>query len=71
MLRLGDGALTGPVSRGDTATVAAHLEVLTERAPALVDAYRANAWRTAERAHAADRIGDAQLEALWSVLMPS
>ncbi|MEX2238851.1 MAG: Rossmann-like and DUF2520 domain-containing protein [Dehalococcoidia bacterium] len=33
-------ALTGPVARGDVATVAAHLDALTERAPELVGLYR-------------------------------
>ena len=33
--------LTGPIARGDWATVEAHLEVLAERAPDLVPLYRA------------------------------
>ncbi len=33
-LRHGDGGLTGPVSRGDASTVAAHLETLGSYAPA-------------------------------------
>jgi predicted short-subunit dehydrogenase-like oxidoreductase (DUF2520 family) len=56
VLRLGDGALTGPVSRGDVATVATHLRTLRENAPDLLAAYRAMALRTAERAHAAGRL---------------
>lgn len=34
-------ALTGPIARGDTATVEAHLAALSERAPDLVPLYRA------------------------------
>ena len=55
-LRRGDAALTGPVSRGDAGTVARHVAVLTERAPASVGAYVAMARRTTERALAAGRL---------------
>jgi predicted short-subunit dehydrogenase-like oxidoreductase (DUF2520 family) len=55
-LRRGDGGLTGPVSRGDVGTVARHVQTLTERAPASVDAYVALAKRTTERALAAGRL---------------
>ncbi len=55
-LRRGDRGLTGPVSRGDVGTVAEHLDTLTERAPASVDAYVALARRTTERALAAGRL---------------
>ncbi|MGY5883717.1 Rossmann-like and DUF2520 domain-containing protein [Modestobacter lacusdianchii] len=55
-LRRGDQALTGPVSRGDVGTVAAHLQTLTERAPSSVDAYVAMARRTTERALASGRL---------------
>jgi predicted short-subunit dehydrogenase-like oxidoreductase (DUF2520 family) len=55
-LRRGDRGLTGPVSRGDVGTVAEHLDTLTERAPASVDAYVAMARRTTERALAAGRL---------------
>ncbi|MCZ2818943.1 DUF2520 domain-containing protein [Modestobacter sp. VKM Ac-2977] len=55
-LRHGDRGLTGPVSRGDVGTVAGHLETLTERAPAAVDAYVALSRRTTERALAAGRL---------------
>lgn len=34
-----EGALTGPISRGDVATVRKHLEALEELDPALLDAY--------------------------------
>jgi predicted short-subunit dehydrogenase-like oxidoreductase (DUF2520 family) len=40
------GALTGPVSRGDDATVAAHLAAIRELDPTLEEAYRRMAWMT-------------------------
>jgi predicted short-subunit dehydrogenase-like oxidoreductase (DUF2520 family) len=43
---LGPEALTGPIARGDEATVERHLEALRERAPELVDLYEALAERT-------------------------
>jgi predicted short-subunit dehydrogenase-like oxidoreductase (DUF2520 family) len=49
-LRLGDAALTGPVSRGDSGTVAAHLAALRRDRPESVEAYRALARRTGQRA---------------------
>lgn len=49
-LRLRDGALTGPVARGDVGTVEAHLEVLRERVPDVLGTYRALATATAARA---------------------
>ncbi|GGK12072.1 hypothetical protein GCM10010124_00830 [Pilimelia terevasa] len=54
VLAHGDAALTGPVARGDAATVRAHLADLDRTAPALAPAYRALARRTADRT-AADR----------------
>jgi pantoate--beta-alanine ligase len=53
-LRLGDAALTGPVSRGDAGTVAKHLERIPAEA---VPAYLALARRTADRAVASGRLG--------------
>ena len=38
--------LTGPIARGDTATLEAHVEALTQRAPDLVPLYRALAEAT-------------------------
>lgn len=49
-LRHGDRALTGPVARGDAATVATHLRVLREVDPELAEVYRALSRRTAQRA---------------------
>ncbi len=51
-LQRGQGALTGPVARGDAQAVARHLDALAEVDPELAQAYRANALRTAQRAHA-------------------
>ncbi len=42
----GRAALTGPIARGDEATVARHLEALAETDPELLDLYRAMAERT-------------------------
>jgi predicted short-subunit dehydrogenase-like oxidoreductase (DUF2520 family) len=70
VLRLGDGALTGPVSRGDVATVATHVETLGRRAPAVLPSYLAMARRTAERALDAGRLTSAQADAVLAVLTP-
>ncbi|MGB6203005.1 Rossmann-like and DUF2520 domain-containing protein [Mycolicibacter algericus] len=55
-LRDGRAALTGPVARGDAATLARHLEALTGVDPELAEAYRSNALRTARRAGAAEDV---------------
>ncbi len=52
-LRHGDRALTGPVTRGDLDTVRLHLRVLADSAPELLESYRVQAMRTADRAEAA------------------
>jgi predicted short-subunit dehydrogenase-like oxidoreductase (DUF2520 family) len=44
----GGHALTGPIARGDEATVARHVEALREHAPELVSMYEALAERTRE-----------------------
>jgi predicted short-subunit dehydrogenase-like oxidoreductase (DUF2520 family) len=67
-LRLGDAALTGPVSRGDAGTVAEHLATLTEHVPEAVGAYVAMARRTADRALASGRLSPQRAEALLDVL---
>jgi predicted short-subunit dehydrogenase-like oxidoreductase (DUF2520 family) len=51
-LQRGQAALTGPVARGDAAAVADHLRALAQVDPELAQAYRVNALRTAQRAHA-------------------
>ncbi|MDT4893352.1 MAG: hypothetical protein QOE97_2387 [Pseudonocardiales bacterium] len=68
VLRLGDAALTGPVSRGDVDTVKAHVRTLHEQAPGAVAAYVAMARRTAERARDAGRLTAAQADELLRVL---
>jgi len=68
VLSLGDGALTGPVSRGDVATVATHVDTLRRAAPQVLPAYLAMARRTAERARDAGRLSDAQAAAVLEVL---
>jgi predicted short-subunit dehydrogenase-like oxidoreductase (DUF2520 family) len=67
-LRLGDAALTGPVSRGDAGTVRRHVEVLTREAPEAAPAYRALARRTAARALAAGRLSPDEAATLLDVL---
>ncbi len=64
-LRQGDAALTGPVSRGDAGTVAAHLDVLPDD---VRPAYLALARLTADRALATGRLKAAQADALLGVL---
>jgi predicted short-subunit dehydrogenase-like oxidoreductase (DUF2520 family) len=67
-LRLGDAALTGPVSRGDAGTVARHLDTLADAAPDSVPTYLALARRTADRAIAAGQLTPAAAEPLLDVL---
>lgn len=61
------GCLTGPVARGDTATVRTHLEALAGRAPEALNIYRRMAMETIPLAAAAgglDRQGAAELRQL-------
>jgi predicted short-subunit dehydrogenase-like oxidoreductase (DUF2520 family) len=67
-LRLGDGALTGPVARGDAGTVAAHLAQLNEQTPDIRPTYVALARATAERALASGRLTAAHAEPLLEIL---
>ena len=70
-LRFGDAGLTGPVARGDAATVAAHvaaLEAAPAASPAAVAAYVAMARLTADRALAAGILSPADAERLLDVL---
>jgi predicted short-subunit dehydrogenase-like oxidoreductase (DUF2520 family) len=67
-LRRGDAALTGPVSRGDAGTVAAHLDVLRRTAPEVVPAYVALARLTADRALRDGRLDPKAAEALLDTL---
>ncbi|SFP53786.1 Predicted oxidoreductase, contains short-chain dehydrogenase (SDR) and DUF2520 domains [Amycolatopsis arida] len=57
VLRHGDRALTGPVARGDTGTVRAHLAVLADRAPDVLPSYTTLARRTVARATASGVLG--------------
>jgi predicted short-subunit dehydrogenase-like oxidoreductase (DUF2520 family) len=68
VLRLRDGALTGPVSRGDVATLAAHVRTIGAAQPLLLPAYRAMALRTAQRARDCGRIDAVQFDALARTL---
>ncbi|MEV0357321.1 DUF2520 domain-containing protein [Nocardia sp. NPDC050697] len=57
-LRRGQSALTGPVARGDTGAVAAHLAALEAADPLIADGYRALSLRTAQRARSAPALLD-------------
>jgi predicted short-subunit dehydrogenase-like oxidoreductase (DUF2520 family) len=63
-LRRGQAALTGPVARGDSAAVAAHLAALDEVDPELAQAYCADSLRTAQRAKAPEEVFDVLAD--WS-----
>jgi len=67
-VRLGDGALTGPVARGDAGTVAAHLRELTDETPDVRPTYVALARATAERALATGRLSASAAEPLLDIL---
>lgn len=56
-LQRGDGALTGPVARGDAGTVAMHRAVLAEESADIPAAYAALARATLDRAVASGRLG--------------
>ncbi|MEU4239108.1 Rossmann-like and DUF2520 domain-containing protein [Actinoplanes sp. NPDC026619] len=64
-LRLGDAALTGPVSRGDAGTVAKHLDRMPVEA---AGTYLAMARRTADRAIASGRLRPQDATLLMDVL---
>lgn len=67
-LRHGDGALTGPVARGDAATVGEHMRQLNLASPEAAAAYQALARLTADRAMAAGLLAPADAERLLDVL---
>ncbi|QBI56074.1 Rossmann-like and DUF2520 domain-containing protein [Streptomonospora litoralis] len=67
-LRLGMDGLSGPVLRGDTATVAAHLAELRRHSPESVPAYVALARLTADRALDAGLLKPHDAERLLDVL---
>jgi predicted short-subunit dehydrogenase-like oxidoreductase (DUF2520 family) len=68
VLRLGDAALTGPVSRGDVATIATHVATLRQAAPEVLPAYAAMARRAAERARDSGRLSAEQAASVLEVL---
>lgn len=55
-LRRGQAALTGPVARGDAEAIVGHLAALMAVDSGVAEAYRVNALRTAQRAHAPDTV---------------
>ncbi|MFI8392549.1 Rossmann-like and DUF2520 domain-containing protein [Streptomyces sp. NPDC085540] len=67
-LRSGDGALTGPVARGDAGTVRAHVSELRRHAPGTVAGYLAMARTTADRALAHGLLKPELAEDLLGVL---
>jgi predicted short-subunit dehydrogenase-like oxidoreductase (DUF2520 family) len=67
-LRFGDAGLTGPVARGDSSTVAAHLAALEAADRSALPAYLALARLTADRALAAGRLSAGDAERLLDVL---
>ncbi|GAA3448990.1 Rossmann-like and DUF2520 domain-containing protein [Dactylosporangium matsuzakiense] len=70
-LRMGDAAITGPVSRGDAGTVRKHLQALDAVAPGSVPPYLALARRTADRVIAAGRLRPQDAAPLLDVLSAS
>ena len=72
-LASGEGALTGPVARGDAGTVKAHLQALNEyseheKTGDITDSYAALAHATAKRAHNRGLLNDEQLGRIESLL---
>ena len=67
-LRMGDSALTGPVARGDAASVAAHVEAIERVSSEAAIAYRALGRLTADRAVGAGLLRAGDAEALHEVL---
>lgn len=67
-LRLGDQALTGPVMRGDSASVAAHLRAIESVSSQAALGYRALARLTADRAVDAGLLSTNDAESLLDVL---
>jgi predicted short-subunit dehydrogenase-like oxidoreductase (DUF2520 family) len=67
-LRFGDAGLTGPVARGDSGTVAAHVAAISAADPGALPAYRALARLTADRALAAGLLKAGDAERLLDVL---
>ncbi|WP_083602977.1 pantoate--beta-alanine ligase [Bowdeniella nasicola] len=71
-LRSGDSALTGPVMRGDTGTIRAHLAVLADLGEAdIATTYRTLALMTAQRCADRELLDADQLAELTSALKPA
>ena len=67
-LRMGDQALTGPISRGDVGTVSSHIAVLSEVSPRTVPVYVELGRLTAARAFESGTISSDVLSQLLEVL---
>lgn len=72
-LASGEGALTGPVARGDAGTVKAHVQALNEyseheKTGDITDSYAALAHATAKRAHNRGLLNDEQLGRIENLL---
>lgn len=64
----GEGALTGPVARGDRETIAVHLEALQEKTPHLVPLYTALSTEMARLAVRRGRLAPQEARALFKQL---
>ena len=60
--------LTGPIARGDTGTIKAHLKALQEKAPAILSTYRELGLQTIPIALAKGRINQDKAEELEAIL---
>jgi len=67
-LLTGDGALTGPVARGDVGTLAQHLALVAHQPAEIRTAYRALALATTRRAMAAGRLAPQLAEPILALL---
>jgi predicted short-subunit dehydrogenase-like oxidoreductase (DUF2520 family) len=61
-------ALTGPVVRGEAATVGSHVQAFSERAPELLEAYRLVARTVLLAAEAAGRVDDSAAQSILRAL---
>ena len=61
-------ALTGPLSRGDAATIAAHLEALAADAPEILPVYRALGLATLDLVAARDEVDPVVMAGLHGLL---
>jgi predicted short-subunit dehydrogenase-like oxidoreductase (DUF2520 family) len=67
--RLGiPAALTGPIARGDAATVAGHVAALQQRAPELLELYRLLARQTVPRAREQGGLAEETAEQLLQIV---